>query len=74
MDHKCRLRGLSDSIKLNYICIIGVSEEEERGKEAEGLFGQIIAENDSNLGKEASKGGTENSYHNQQKHQHQDTS
>ena len=46
-----RLRELSDSMKYNNICIIGVLEE-EREKGAEGLFEQIIAENFPNLGKE----------------------
>ena len=32
MEHKNRLRELSDSIKCNDICIIGVPEEEEREK------------------------------------------
>jgi len=45
LDHECRLRKLSDSIKLNNIRIIGVPEDEEREKGAEGLFEQIIAEN-----------------------------
>jgi len=32
LDHKCRLREFSDSIKPDNIHIIGVPEEEERGK------------------------------------------
>ena len=32
MDHKDRLREISDFIKCNYMCIIGVLEEEEREK------------------------------------------
>jgi len=47
LDHECRLRELSDSIKHNNICTVGVPEEG-----AEGLFEEIIAENFSNLGKE----------------------
>ena len=38
MEHKNRLRELSDPIKYSNICIIGVPEEEERGKGAEYLF------------------------------------
>ena len=40
-----------DSLKCNNIHIIGVLEEEEREKGAEGLFEQIIAEKFSSLGK-----------------------
>ena len=32
LDHKCRFRGLSNSIKYNNICIIGVPEKEEMEK------------------------------------------
>ena len=46
-------RELRDSIKHNKICIIGVPEEEEMEKEAEGLFEQIITENFPDLGKKA---------------------
>ena len=52
LDHECRLRELNNPIKCNNICIIGVPEEEERGKGAEGLFEQVIAENYPKLGKE----------------------
>ena len=38
--HECRLKELRDFIKHNNICIIGVPEEEERGKGEEGLFEQ----------------------------------
>ena len=50
-------------MKWNNIHIIGVTEEEEREKEAEGVLEQIIAENFPNLGKETdiNPGGTENS-------------
>ena len=39
-------------MKCNNIPILGVPEEEEWGKGAEGLFEQIIAEDFPNLGKE----------------------
>ena len=50
MDHKCRVRELSDSIKHN----IHITEipKEERGKGVKDLFEKIIAENFTNLGKE----------------------
>ena len=32
LDHECRLKKLSDSIKHNNIHTIGVPEEEEKGK------------------------------------------
>ncbi|KAF0880340.1 LORF1 protein, partial [Crocuta crocuta] len=51
-EHKRRVRELSDTIKWNNICIIGIPEEEERGKGAEGVLEQIIAENFPNLEKE----------------------
>lgn len=50
LDHKGRLRKLSDFLKCNSIHIIDVPEGEEREKGAEGLFEQIIAENFPNLG------------------------
>ncbi|KAF0885282.1 LORF1 protein, partial [Crocuta crocuta] len=43
---------LSDTIKQKNIHIIGSPEEEERGKGAEGVLEQIIAENIPNLRKE----------------------
>ena len=46
------IRDLSDSVKWNNNRIIGVLEEEERRKGAEGLCEQIIAENFPHLGKE----------------------
>ena len=52
LDHKCRLRGLNDSLNHNNICIIRVPEDEERLKRAESLLKQIIAENFLNLGKD----------------------
>ncbi|KAF0886019.1 LORF1 protein, partial [Crocuta crocuta] len=47
-----RVRELSDTVKRNNIRIIGIPEEEERGKGAEGVLEQLIAENFHNLGKE----------------------
>ncbi|KAF0873254.1 LORF1 protein, partial [Crocuta crocuta] len=47
-----RIRELSDTVKRNNIRIIGIPEEEERGKGAEGVLEQIIAENFPDLGKE----------------------
>ncbi|KAF0880731.1 LORF1 protein, partial [Crocuta crocuta] len=47
-----RVRELSDTDKQNNIHIIGISEEEERGKGAERVLEQIIAEKFPNLGKE----------------------
>ncbi|KAF0881384.1 LORF1 protein, partial [Crocuta crocuta] len=49
--HERRVRELSDIIKRNNIRIIGIPEEEETGKGAEGVMEQIIAENFPNLGK-----------------------
>ena len=51
LDHEGRLRELSDSIKHNNTCIIGVPEKEKMEKGAESLFEQIIAENFPNVGK-----------------------
>ena len=46
------IRELSDALKRNNLCIIGIPEEEERGKGAEGILEEIIAENFPDLGKE----------------------
>lgn len=51
MENKNRPREVNDSVKCNYISIIGLSEEEGREKEAESLFKEIIAEDLPNLGK-----------------------
>ncbi|KAF0878545.1 LORF1 protein, partial [Crocuta crocuta] len=51
-EHERRVREHSDTVKRNNICIIGIPEEEERGKGAEGVLEQIIAENFPDLGKE----------------------
>ncbi|KAF0875950.1 LORF1 protein, partial [Crocuta crocuta] len=53
LDHEGGITELSDSMKHNNIHIIGVPEEEERDKGAEGLVAQTIAENFPNLGKKA---------------------
>ena len=69
LDHKGRLRELSDSMKQNGICIIGVPGEEQE-KRSQGLFEKIIAENLPNLGEgknHPSPRGTKNSLQNQQK-------
>ncbi|KAF0878314.1 LORF1 protein, partial [Crocuta crocuta] len=43
-DHERRVRELSDMVKHNNISVIGIPEEEERGKGAEGVVEEIIAE------------------------------
>ena len=43
---------IGDTIKHTNICIIGVPEGEQREKEPEKMFEEIIAENFPNLGKE----------------------
>ena len=43
-EYEARIRELSDAIKWNNICIIGIPEEEKE-KGAEGVLEQIIAEN-----------------------------
>ncbi|KAF0885352.1 LORF1 protein, partial [Crocuta crocuta] len=50
--HERRIQELSYTIKRNNIHIKGIPQEEERGKGAEGVLEQIIAENFCNLGKE----------------------
>ena len=50
--NKDSLRDLWDNIKHTNICIIDVPEGEEREKEAENIYEDIIAENFPNLGKE----------------------
>ena len=52
IDHEGRLRELSDLLKSNSIHIIGVPEDDERERGAEGLFKKIRAENFPNLGKD----------------------
>ena len=51
-EYEGRIRELSNAIKRNNICIIGIPEEEEREKGAEGVLEEIIAENFPELGKE----------------------
>ena len=46
------LRELWDNVKRTNICIIGVPEGEEREKETEKIFQEIIAENFPRMGKE----------------------
>ena len=46
------LRDFWDNIKCNNICIIGVSEREERKKGPQKIFEEIIVENFPNMGKE----------------------
>ena len=46
------LRDLWDDIKWTKIIIIGISKGEERAKEADNLFEEIMAKNFCNLGKE----------------------
>ena len=50
MQNENRLTDLRDSINHNNICVIGI-QEEDREKEAETLFEEIIAENILKLGK-----------------------
>ena len=47
-----KIRELSDALKRNNLRMIGIPEEEERGKGAEGVLEEIIAENLPDLGKE----------------------
>ena len=49
------LRDLWDNVKCTNICIIGVPEEEEKGKGPEKIFEEIIVENFPNMGKEIIK-------------------
>ena len=51
-EYEGRIRELSDAIKRNNIHIIGIPEEEEREKGAEGILEQIRAETFPYLGKE----------------------
>ncbi|RBM18135.1 hypothetical protein DEH69_13430, partial [Streptomyces sp. PT12] len=45
LDHEGRIREINDTIRRNNIRIIGIPEEEERERGAEGIMQQIIAEN-----------------------------
>ena len=51
-EHDLRIREISNSLKRNYIRIIGVPEGEEREKGVEGFCEQIIVENFPHLGKD----------------------
>ena len=44
-EYEGTIRGLSDALKRNNLRIIGIPEEEERGKGVEGVLEEIIAEN-----------------------------
>ena len=50
LDHKERIREISDTIRRN-IRIIGIPEEEERERGAEGILERIIGENFLNMAK-----------------------
>ena len=52
LDHEGRILEINYTIKRNNISIIGIPEEEERERRAEGILEVIIAENFPNLGKE----------------------
>ena len=62
LDHKGRIGEVSDSVKHNNICIIGVPEE-EREKGAEGVLEQIKLRTSPIWGRNGhpNPGGTENS-------------
>ena len=51
-EYEGKIREISDALKRNNIHIIGIPEEEERRKGAEGVLEEIIAENFPHLGKE----------------------
>ena len=51
-EYEGKIRELSDALKRNNLCVIGIPEEEERGKGAEGVLEEIIAVNFPDLGKE----------------------
>ena len=51
-EYEGKIRELSDTLKRNNIRIIGIPEEEEKGKGPEGVLEEIIAENFPELGKE----------------------
>ena len=51
-EYEGKIRELGDALKRNNLHIIGIPEEEERGKGAEGVLEEIIAENFQDLGKE----------------------
>jgi len=61
LDHEGRIREISDTIRRNNIRIIGIPEEEERERGAEGVLEQIIVDNFPYLGKDtySSPGSTE---------------
>ena len=51
-EYEGKIRELNVALKRNNLRIIGILEEEERGKGAEGVLEELIAENFPDLGKE----------------------
>lgn len=51
LDHEGRIREISDTIRRNNIRIIGIPEEEESERGAEGILERIIGENFPNMAK-----------------------
>ena len=58
-----RLRELWDNVKHTNIHVTGMPEGEEREKETEKIFQEIIAKNFPNMGKESLKSRKHNEYH-----------
>ena len=50
--NESNIRGIWDNVKRANLCIIGISEGEEREKRIENVFEEITAENFPNLKKE----------------------
>ena len=51
LDHEGRIREISDTVRRNNIRIIGIPEEEERERGAEGILERNIGENFPNMAK-----------------------
>ena len=51
LHHKGRIQEISDTIRWNNIRIIGISEEEESERGAEGILEWIMVENSPNMAK-----------------------
>ena len=51
-DHEDRLREINDSLRKKELCLIGVPKGAKMDRGPEYVFGQIIAENFPNLGRE----------------------